>query len=285
MVRDDGDRALAFLWGDGSPAAGCGLRAEGFSARWRTAHFFVSGVYRFTLAGIGAVKFAVDGESKWEAWRPAAFKQTIEVELTQGLHQLSLEFADLAGRAALNLNWSDPPCLDLSVSPDYWRAEYFANPELRGPPAAIRNEGARMIDFARGLATPQPDCPDFNENFSTRWSRIATFEATTYRFHVTADDGVRLLIDGAVALDEWRDQAPATFTKDVEMTGGKHRITLEYYNRLGGATARLLWTPAPCHAAVAMDNWRGEYFNSLELSGKPVMTRDEGGGKLDFDWA
>jgi hypothetical protein len=284
MVRDDGGGPLGFNWGDSSPAAACGIRPDGFSVRWRQSRIFASGAYRFLLAGAGGVKFSVDGETKFDAWRPAAFKQSIEVELTPGRHLLSVEYGDLSGKAALALNWSDPPCIDLAVPPDHWRAEYFDNPDLRGRPAAIRNEGARMIDFERGLVTPQPDCPDFTENFSARWSRMASFEATTYRFSLTADDGVRLFIDGAIVLDEWRDQAPAAFTKDIEMTGGKHRITLEYYNRAGGATARLAWTPAPCFAAVPADRWRGEYFNNAELSGKPAMTRDDGNDRLDFDW-
>ncbi|MGH9837291.1 MAG: PA14 domain-containing protein [Blastocatellia bacterium] len=284
MVRDDGDRAIAFNWGEASPAAACGVRADGFSARWRKSQFFAGGVYRFLLAGSGGVKFSVDGETKWEAWRPATFKQTVEVELAQGLHQLSLEYADLAGTAGVNLNWSDPPCIDLAVPFEQWRAEYFDNPNLSGRPVAVRNEGTRMIDFEQGLATPQPDCPDLSDNFSVRWSRTATFEATTYRFTVTADDGVRLLIDGKPVIDQWRDQAPASFAADVEMTGGKHRIVLEYYDRYGGATARLSWTPAPCNAAVPMDHWRGEYFNNTDLGGKAVMTRDDGNGAINFDW-
>ncbi len=284
MVRDDGDRAIAFNWGEASPASACGLRADGFSARWRKSQFFAGGVYRFLLAGSGGVKLTVDGETKWEAWRPAAFRQSVEVELAQGLHQLSLEYADLADKAGVNVNWSDPPCIDLAVPPDHWRAEYFDNPNLSGRPVAIRNEGTRMIDFEQGLTTPQPDCPDLSDNFSVRWSRIATFEATTYRFTVTADDGVRLFIDGNTVMDEWRDQAPASFTADVEMKAGKHSIVLEYYDHLGGATARLSWTPAPCNAVVPMDNWRGEYFNTTDLGGKPVMTRDDGGGAINFNW-
>jgi hypothetical protein len=284
MVRDDGERAIGFDWGEASPATACGVRAELFSVRWRKSHLFAGGVYRFFLSGTGSVKLSVDGETKFEQWRPAAFKQSIEVELSPGAHQLMLEYADLAGRASVALHWADPPCIDTAVPPDYWRGEYFDNTDLSGRPVLVRNDGTRTIDFEPGLATPRSDCANLVDNFSARWSRIATFEATTYRFSVTGDDGVRLLIDGKLAIDEWRDQAPASFTADVEMTAGKHRIVLEYYDRLGGATARLRWAPAPCSAAVPIDHWRGEYFNHTELDGKPAMTRDDGEEILNFDW-
>jgi|Deesub1362B_J571_1020462.scaffolds.fasta_scaffold01261_2 hypothetical protein len=31
-------------------------------------------------------------------------------------------------------------------------------------------------------------------------------------------------------------------------------------------------------------NWRGEYFNNTNLSGRPVLVRDDGSGFIDFDW-
>ena len=65
--------------------------------------------------------------------------------------------------------------------------------------------------------------------------------AGPYRFTVTADDGVRLFIDGKRVLDEWRDQSPTEFTRELFLTEGSHRIMLEFYDRAGGATANLEW--------------------------------------------
>jgi len=39
-----------------------------------------------------------------------------------------------------------------------------------------------------------------------------------------------------------------------------------------------------CMADVPADRWLGEYFDNPNLSGSPVMIRDDGNGFLDFDW-
>jgi hypothetical protein len=56
-----------------------------------------------------------------------------------------------------------------------------------------------------------------------------------------ADDGVRLFVDGKLIFDEWRDQPPATFVRDVALPAGAHRIVFEFYDNSGGATAKLNW--------------------------------------------
>lgn len=35
---------------------------------------------------------------------------------------------------------------------------------------------------------------------------------------------------------------------------------------------------------VPADRWKGEYFNNMNLSGAPVMVRDDGDGFVNFDW-
>jgi hypothetical protein len=39
-----------------------------------------------------------------------------------------------------------------------------------------------------------------------------------------------------------------------------------------------------CIEAVSGDQWQGQYFNNMNLSGQPVMVRNDGAGFLDFDW-
>ena len=48
--------------------------------------------------------------------------------------------------------------------------------------------------------------------------------------------------------------------------------------------ASLTVTSDSCHAAVASNRWRGEYFANTTLSGIPPLVRDDGAGSLDFDW-
>ncbi|MHC4886343.1 MAG: PA14 domain-containing protein [Planctomycetota bacterium] len=61
----------------------------------------------------------------------------------------------------------------------------------------------------------------------------ATAKATTYTFHLWADDGCRLSIDGKRVIDDWRpcaeDDPAAIRTATVKLTPGLHAIAVEYF--------------------------------------------------------
>ncbi len=283
MVRDDGDGHLDFNWGEESPAATCNLTRDGFSVRWTRNATFTRGVHRFVIAGNDGVRFYLDGELKLEQWHEQSASYLIDIDLSVGRHQLKLEYNDLGGRASVKLAWQPLPCLNNDVPTDHWRGEYFDNPSLSGRPRVVRDEGLRL-DFAWGLQGPHADCATLTDNFSARWTRTATFAAGTYRFTVSGDDGVRLFVDGKKLLDEWRPQFSPTFSRDLELTAGDHRIVLEFFENYGSAQVKLSWAVAPCTAVVAAERWRGEYFNNPDLQGKPSLVRDDGDGNLQFDW-
>jgi len=148
----------------------------------------------------------------------------------------------------------------------------------------VRDEGVADLFFDWGLNSPAPGCGLGGDEFSVRWMRVAAFAPGTYRFTVTADDGMRLRVDDQLVLDEWHPQAMLTKTADVELTGGTHRIVLEYFEQFGSAAVRFNWSRTPCLAKVAIDRWRGEYFPNRDLSGPPTFVSDDGAGFLDFDW-
>ena len=123
--------------------------------------------------------------------------------------------------------------------PVTWRGEYFANPWLSEPPILIREEAE--VSFNWGTGSPGPDIP--TDDFSARWQRYVPFEAGNYRFTVFADDGVRLWVDDRLLIEQWQDQA-ATYSADISLTQGYHRVRLEYYDDRGSAAVRLSWTAA-----------------------------------------
>jgi hypothetical protein len=59
---------------------------------------------------------------------------------------------------------------------------------------------------------------------------------------VTVDDGVRIYIDGSLVLDKWIVQAPTTYTIGRVLSAGYHNLQMNYFENLGGATAKLSWT-------------------------------------------
>lgn len=95
------------------------------------------------------------------------------------------------------------------------------------------------INFDWGTGSPDPSiAPD---TFSVRWQGSFTFESAEYEFVLTSDDGIRLWIDNALVLDKWLDQPPTTYTVTRTIPQGPHIITVDYYERGGGATVAVSW--------------------------------------------
>jgi len=174
-----------------------------------------------------------------------------------------------------------------SVPLDHWTGEYFNNTSLSGGAPLVRDEGAGFLNFDFGLGSPRAACGLGVDNFSARWTRRVNFTIGLYRFTVTGDDGVRLYIDGQLKIDKWFVQAPTTYTADLFLSTGPHDIRLEYFEGAGGAVAQLSWetlSGANCFTDVPFGHWKGEYYGGVNLSGNPMMIRDEGEGFLNFDF-
>src|SRR5262249_47593988 len=151
----------------------------------------------------------------------------------------------------------------------------------------VRDDGDGFLNFNFGGGSPSSACEMGADNFSVRWTRRVLFNNTgLYRFTVTADDGVRLYVDGRLKLDKWFNQAPTTYTADVYIPWGNHDIKLEYYEAVGGAVAQLSWEDlhSSCYADVPGSQWKGEYYNTIDLMGEPAMVIADGDGFLNFDW-
>lgn len=85
-----------------------------------------------------------------------------------------------------------------------------------------------------------------NENdFSIRWKGyIVPTQAGNYRFRTNSDDGVRLYLepDGAI-ISNWTDHSPTVNTSGTKSlsSGDSYEVTMEFYERTGGAVAELEW--------------------------------------------
>ena len=100
-----------------------------------------------------------------------------------------------------------------------------------------------MVDFDWGGNSPGSGVtPD---NFSAKWTgQVRAPISGTYTFSVTADDGVRMFLNGVKVIDGWSDQGPTTYTCFATLTANTlHKIELQYYEHGVGAVCRLRWTP------------------------------------------
>ncbi|MGZ3458497.1 MAG: PQQ-dependent sugar dehydrogenase [Archangium sp.] len=121
-----------------------------------------------------------------------------------------------------------------------FKAEYFNNRDLAGPPALVRCEPPPLsYDWGDGSPPGTGVGPD---EFSVRWTGRISFTSGFYRFTARADDGVRLWVDGgSPVIDAWRDEAPTQYYGYVYLFHGTHEVKLEYYEASGGAVSQLRW--------------------------------------------
>ena len=106
-----------------------------------------------------------------------------------------------------------------------WTAEYFNNPHLSGPPAAIQTVGSPTSNW--GYGSPSPAVPV--DDFSVRWTTTAYLPAGNYLLAVKADDGVRVSINGVLYINRWSGATGLTDTAFVTLNAGNHTFVVEYY--------------------------------------------------------
>lgn len=121
-----------------------------------------------------------------------------------------------------------------------WTGTYYANQTLTGTAAVTRCDAD--INFTWGAASPAAAVPA--DHFSVRWTRTVTLGAGAYTWSATADDGIRVLVDGAVVLDGWRDQGATSYTTQTTPGAGSHQIVVEYYDNAYDALAQFSYAPA-----------------------------------------
>jgi len=99
------------------------------------------------------------------------------------------------------------------------------------------------VNFDWGSGSPVPGVVQAN-NFSVRWTGQVEAPVTgNYTFSTVTDDGVRLWVNGVLRIDRWTNNAPTTNTSApiALVAGMKYSVVMEYYERKGGAVARLRW--------------------------------------------
>lgn len=156
-----------------------------------------------------------------------------------------------------------------------FRGEYYNNTTLSGAPVLVRDD--HTVNFDWGAGSPGPGVN--SDNFSVRWTAFVHFDAATYTFRVTTDDGARLWVDDQLIIDQWQPQVATTHTASKYLSAGYHSIRLEYYEGQGNAVIRLAWDTG---GGGPITEWQGEYYNNTSLSGSPAVVRND--AAINFDW-
>ena len=318
LVRDDAN--INFNWGSRSPATD--VPTDNFSVRWqRFITFDDDRIYRFKLKKNDGARVWFDDRLIIDLWDDDNDSRTYYTELpvTAGRHAFRVEYREDDYNAHVRFWWerkgviptvtSTPmPTTTATATPtrppqgdSSWRGEYFTNRGVSGTPAATRYDASINFDWGQGRAHP-----DVRGNeFSVRWTRNFFFDGGRYRFSVRRNDGVRVWIDGQLTLDRWSGSAGPfnqTYSTDVTLLTGLHRIRVEYYENDNIAYVSFWWTklslptftpthtptPTPTPTAYATrpleknNRWRAEFYPNQILSGFP--TGNGSYSSLNFNW-
>ena len=250
---------IDFDWAYGSPHHT--IATEGFSARWRRIVDLPADTYRFTATSDDGIRVYVDDQAIIDQWRvQSAQTYVADIVLQAGHHRIVVEYYENTGLAVARVSWAP-----LSTPTGTWQGQYYSNRSLSGRPAWTRQDAS--INFDWGAGAPAPGLP--SDNFSVRWTGTFAFQAGTYRFTATSDDGIRVYVDQRVIIDEWHDHAARSYSTDLVLAGGPHEIVVEYYEHGGAAVAQLEWMLL----STELDGWRGEYYANRALSGWPALIR------------
>lgn len=147
----------------------------------------------------------------------------------------------LIGMAVLSL----APLPTWAVTPETAKGtglygEYFATRDLSGSVKLRRTD--RQIDFDWANRSPFADVP--TDGFTVRWSGEVEAPVTgDYTFATTADDGVRLWVNGRQLIDDWQTHSLLLRrATPIRLTAGvRYTIKLEYMENTGLAAVKLLW--------------------------------------------
>jgi PKD repeat protein len=178
-------------------------------------------------------------------------RNTMAAPLTQALNGTGYEFVSWSDGGAAQHDVIAPATAatytatyqpaPTGCSSGQWKASYYANQTLSGTPVTERCETAVDNDWGGGSPSGAGVGPD---SFSVRWVATRSFATTgSYTFTATADDGVRVYLDGALVIDQWKDQSATTYTASRQVTAGNHEVKVEYYEHGGDAVARLAISP------------------------------------------
>lgn len=237
---------IDFRWGTGSPAAGI-IDAESFSARWTRTLDLEPGRYRFSVTADDGIRLYVNNRLLIDEWHSqAATTYSATTELSGGRVEVRIEYYENGGKATARFSYAKiitesihlPLLLAGDEQSGSWRGEYFDNVNLSGPPSFVRTD--EKIDFDWGAGSPA-----FGQlgvdRFSIRWTDTLRLSPGRYRFSVTADDGVRLIINGTTLIDEFTVQSATRYAADVDVSNTPVNVTMEYFENTGSAIARLTW--------------------------------------------
>ena len=119
---------------------------------------------------------------------------------------------------------------------------YYANQNqtFNGSPTLVRVDP--VINFDWSNAGPDPSIGQ--ANYTVRWTgSVQPQFGETYTFYASADDGVRLWVNGQELVDAWVTEGTTTYQGSITLRGQQlYNLQMDYFQGCCGAVAKLQWS-------------------------------------------
>jgi cytochrome c553 len=167
-----------------------------------------------------------------------------------------------------------------------------ANLLLEKAAPTLTYQAEPTVLFAHDWKSGGADAGVGRDHFTVQYNANLTFPAGTQQLAVTADDAVKVWVDGALVLDgATTEPTPArTLQRNLNLSG-KHQVRMEYTDLAGAAAVSLRVQVAQTQAnvvaatdcsSVPAGQFCGEYFANATLSDAPVAVATT--PTIDFNW-
>jgi hypothetical protein len=155
---------------------------------------------------------------------------------TPGAHQYEVQALDAAGNASAPATGTAtvPAPAASGLTGTYFDTATLTTQKL------VRVD--RTVAFSWGSGSPAKGIGA--DTFSVRWTgRVLPTADGAWTFSTQSDEGARLWLDGVLVIDNWTAHPLTEKSATVTLSANQaHDLRMEYYDKTGTATMRLLWS-------------------------------------------
>jgi glucose/arabinose dehydrogenase len=283
------DATVNFNWGFGSPDPSIGV--DTFSARWTgQVQAKYSETYNFFTTADDGVRLWVNGQQIINKFVDQPATETSgSIALVAGQkYDIKLEYYENNNRAVSRLAWSSPTqtkeiipqsqlySINTSSNGNGLKAEYYDNKDFTNLKVTRTDP---TVNFNWDFGSPDPLIGV--DTFSARWTgQVQAKYSETYNFFTTADDGVRLWVNGQQIINKFVDQSATETSGSIALVAGqKYDIKLEYYENNNRAVSRLAWSsPTQTKEIIPQSQLYSPDIQTSITLGSSSTTVNEGSG-------
>ncbi|MEH2180624.1 PA14 domain-containing protein [Nostoc sp.] len=286
------DQTVNFNWATGSPDSS--IDVDTFSARWTgQVEAKYSETYKFYTTADDGVRLWVNGQQIINQFidQPAT-ESSGSIALVAGQkYDIKLEYYENKGNAVSQLRWSSASQAKEIIP----QSQLYSNISTTSNGNGLKAEYYDNIDFTNLKITTTDPTVNFNwaadspapsidaDTFSVRWTgQVEAKYSETYKFYTTADDGVRLWVNGQQIINQFIDQPATESSGSIALVAGqKYDIKLEYYENKGNAVSQLRWSSASqAKEIIPQSQLYSPVLPTTITLGSSSMTVNEGSGSV-----